>query len=94
VVHFSFAVAVAAAAALLHMDRREWYVLLLCITVVLTAETFNSALESMARAITREQNAHLRDALDIGSAAVLVAAIGAALIGILVFVHRAMEMIG
>ena len=30
----------------------EWCILLLCITVVLTAEMFKSALESMAKAIT------------------------------------------
>ena len=50
--HFCCAAAVLVAAAALRMGRVEWYVLLLCITVVLTAEMFNSALESMARAIT------------------------------------------
>jgi len=57
-------------------------------TVVLAAEMFNSALEAMARAIDSGWNANLRDALDIGSAAVLVCAGGAATVGLIVFLNR------
>ena len=87
-VHFAFAAAVIVAAAVMQMSLVEWCVLLLCIALVLTAETFNSALESMARAITQEHSPHLADALDIGSAAVLVASIGAVAVGSIVFLHR------
>ena len=59
------------------MSLVEWCLLLLCIAGVLTAEMFNSALESMAKAITGESDPHLGNSLDIGSAAVLVASIGA-----------------
>ena len=38
---------------------------------------FNSALESMAKVITGESHPHLGNSLDIGSAAVLLASIGA-----------------
>jgi diacylglycerol kinase len=76
------------------MGRLDWCILLLCITVVLTAEMFNSALESMARAITGESNPYVGRALDIGSAAVLTAAAGAVAIGLLVFVHRLGERLG
>jgi diacylglycerol kinase len=84
-VHFFMTMAVIAAGVVLQVGKPEWYILILCIVGVLTAEMFNSALESMGRAITHEHNPHLGAALDIGSAAVLVASIGAALIGSLIF---------
>lgn len=88
-VHFVTAGVVLFAAALLQADRTESCVLLLCITVVLVAEMFNSALEHLARAVDRSENRHLGSALDIGSAAVLTAAIGASVVGSIILVSRA-----
>jgi diacylglycerol kinase len=86
-VHFTAAVVVIVAASVLQLDPVHWALLLLCITVVLTAETFNSALECMARAVDPRENRHLAQALDIASGAVLVASIGSAVIGTLVFLR-------
>ena len=80
-VHFSAAAAVIVCAAVFRVSLIEWCILLLCITMVLAAELFNSALESMAKAITDEHDPRVGAALDIGSAAVLLAAIGASIIG-------------
>ncbi len=87
-VHFFFAAAVIFCGVVMQMPRLEWCVLLVCIAIVLAAETFNSALELLAKAITDEHDPRLADALDIGSAAVLVASIGAALVGSILFLHR------
>jgi diacylglycerol kinase len=87
-VHFAVAAAVIVAGLVLRVDRYEWCLLMLCIAGVMTAELFNSALESMARAITHELDPHLGNALDIGSAAVLVASIGASIVGAIIFGHR------
>jgi len=88
-VHFVVATSVILTAAVLQTDTlAEWGVLLLCITVVFTAEMFNSALESMARAITGEVDPHVGTALDIGSGAVLIASIGAAVTGAAILVNR------
>jgi len=94
VVHCVAAAAVLAAAAMLRMDAVEWCVLLLCIAGVLTAETFNSALESIARAVTDRENSHIRDALDIASGAVLTAALASVAIGVVLFGHRAGQLLG
>jgi len=93
-VHFFTAAAVVVAAAVLRMDRVEWALLLLSITAVLVAEMFNSGLESIARAITDEHHPHLGNALDIGSAAVLLAAVGASLVGAIVFGNRLGMLLG
>jgi diacylglycerol kinase len=83
-VHFFVAAMVIVAAVALGADRNEWCLLLLCITLVLTAEMLNSAVERLARAIDQNYNAHLRDALDIAAGAVLTAAIGAAILGVVI----------
>ena len=75
-------------ASLLHLNHNEWCLLTLCIFAVLAAEMFNSSLESMARAITDETDPHVGEALDIGSAAVLLASIGAAIVGLIVFLRH------
>jgi len=81
-------VAVIVAAAVLKVSIAEWSILLLCITIVLAAEMLNTALEHLAKAIDRSENQHIGTALDIGSAAVLVAAIGAMVVGGIVFAAR------
>jgi diacylglycerol kinase len=91
-VHFFVAAAVLATAAVLHVSRAEWCMLILCITIVMAAEMFNSSLESMARAITDEWSPHLRNALDIASTAVLVAAIGASVVGAIILGSRVFDL--
>lgn len=94
IAHFALSFAVIVTGALLRVTLIEWCILLICITGVLTAEMFNSALESMARAITHQRNPHLGGALDIGSAAVLFASGGTALIGGIIFANRLGIMMG
>jgi diacylglycerol kinase len=93
-VHFFITVAVVAAGAILRVSLVEWCLLLLCITGVMTAEMFNSALESMAKAITGQIHPHLGNSLDIGSATVLTASMGAAVVGTLIFAHRLAVLLG
>jgi diacylglycerol kinase len=93
-VHFFMASAVVLAAVALDATLVDWCLLVLCITLVLSAEMFNSALEWLAKAVDTEHNPHLGGALDIGSAAVLLAAIGAVVVGCIVFIHRLGSQIG
>jgi diacylglycerol kinase len=87
-VHFFTTAAVIVAGVVLGVNLIEWCILLVCITMVLTAEMFNSALESMAKAVTGETDPHLGNSLDISSGAVLVASIGAAIAGSIIFISR------
>jgi diacylglycerol kinase len=93
-VHFFMAAAVTVVAALLHVTLIEWCVLVLCIALVMTAEMFNSALERMAKAIDREHNPELGAALDIASAAVLVASLGAVVVGLMTLGVRLGVLLG
>ena len=93
--HFFVAAAVITAALVLKIESRaEWCLLLMCITVVLCAEMFNSALESLAKAITNEVDPHVESALNIGSAAVLIAVIGASIVGTIILGNRLGMLVG
>ena len=81
VVHLVAAALVIAAGVVLRVNLTQWCLLALCITIVLAAEMFNSALETLAKAIGDQPNDHIANSLNIASAAVLIAAIGAAVVG-------------
>jgi diacylglycerol kinase len=93
-VHFFFAALVVAGAMALGATLLEWCLLLLCIAGVLSAEMFNTALERLARAISREYHPDIGAALDISSAAVLVATLGAVVVGTIVLGNRLGLLLG
>ena len=70
------------------IQRFEWLVLLLAMALVWTAEACNTAIELACDAITREQHPLVGHAKDVAAGAVLLAAIFAALIGLVVFAPR------
>ena len=84
-VHLTATVAVLLAGWSLDISKLEWCLLALCIGIVLSAELMNTALERLAQAITKEDNPHIRDALDIASSAVLIAALTASILGVMIF---------
>ena len=87
-VHLLMAGAVVAAGALFRVTAVEWALLVFAIGLVLMAEIFNTAIESLARAPGSRRHPRFRDALDMASAAVLLAAITAAVIGLIVLGPR------
>ena len=89
VVHLVMAAAVVLVAALLQVTLTDWCLLVMCIAAVLATEYFNTSLERLAREVDRNHNPNVGAALDMASAAVLVTAIGAAIVGCVVFGHRA-----
>ena len=87
-VHIFIAFLVAIAGLVLGVSRIEWCLLILCIAGVLTTEMVNSAIEILAKAVTNEYHEHIRDALHMGSAAVLLASFGSAAVGTIIFLYR------
>ena len=64
----------------------EWALLVLASALVLSAEAMNTAVEKLADRVSPERHPLVRDAKDVAAAAVLISAIGAAVLGALVFV--------
>ena len=92
-VHGFAALAAIVAGLVLKVHRLEWQLIALCIALVFACEMFNTALESLAKAIDQRSNPRLRDALDMSSGAVLIASIGAAAVGLSIFGHRLWAML-
>ena len=75
--HFFFAALVVAAAIAFRCDLLEWCLLLGCIGLVITAELFNSALETLFRGLDQPTRDRTWQCLDIAAGAVLLASITA-----------------
>ena len=76
-IHAVVLAAVVGGAAVLQLPALEWSVLLLASGAVLACEMLNTALELIVRALAPGDDPRIRDALNIASAAVLLAAIAA-----------------
>jgi diacylglycerol kinase len=92
-VHFFFAALVVMTAIVLRCELFEWCLLLGCIGLVLTAELFNSAVETIYRGLDEVTKHRVRHCLDIAAGAVLLASITAAIIGGTVFVPKVASLL-
>lgn len=92
-VHLICTLLVVTAAVLLKMSVEHCCLLGLCISSVLAAELFNSAIERLAPAIDDQYNDSIRAALDIAAAAVMVTAIAAIAIGSSLFIVRWLALV-
>jgi len=68
----------------LRLSRLEWALILVAVAMVWTAEFFNTALEVIVDLATREQHPLAKVGKDVGAAAVLIASLIAAVIGVIV----------
>ena len=69
----------------LHLDPRDWAVITIAIAMVWTAEFLNTALEAVVDLASHHQHHELaKVGKDVGAAAVLIAAMASALIGLLI----------
>ena len=93
-VHFFFAALVVVAATVLQCNLEQWCLLIACIGGVLTAELFNSAVETLFRSLDAETRERAWPALDIAAGAVLFASLTASVIGLVVFVSRLVACLG
>lgn len=87
-VHLTATAFVLGLSAWLQLGFVEWGLVLFAIGAVWTAEAFNSALEELADALHPEHDAGVGRAKDVAAGAVLIAAITAALVGLLVLGRR------
>lgn len=69
----------------LQISKTEWCFVILSMMAVWTAEAFNTAIECVTDLASPEFHALAGKAKDVAAAAVLITAIGAAIIGAVVF---------
>lgn len=83
-VHLAVAAAVCALAAWLGLGAAHWALLALAIGLVLVAEALNTALEALADRVAPDLHPLVAKAKDVAAGGVLIAALAAALMGVLV----------
>ena len=90
-IHATATVIVVGAGWWLGLSRSEWAILILTIAAVWTAEAFNTALESLADAVSPAHHPLVGKAKDAAAGAVLVAAIASVIVGLLIFVPHLLQ---
>ncbi len=71
----------------------EWSLITLAISLVLTAELINTAIEKTLDRISDEIHPLTKSAKDIAAGAVLLSACGSVMIGLLVFLPRLLKLL-
>jgi diacylglycerol kinase (ATP) len=67
------------------LPARDWCWVILALATVWTAEALNTAFEFLADAASPEFHPLVRDAKDVAAGAVLITAVGATIIGVIIF---------
>lgn len=92
-VHFAITFLVIAAGLFFHISLNDWMLVILAIGMVLSAETFNSAIEQLTDLVHPDTHPIAGRVKDIAAGAVLLAAIAAAFVGLLIFVPKIMAIL-
>lgn len=84
-VHLISALLVVSAGFYFQIKTPEWIALVICIALVFSLEAVNTALEYLTDLVSPEYHPLAGKAKDVAAAAVLLGAMGAVIVGLLVF---------
>ena len=92
-IHTLMAILVMIASYILKLNYIEFSICLILIGLVLIAEFFNTAIESIVDMITLEKNPYAKKAKDVSAAAVLIFALFSSIIGLIIFIPKIISFI-
>ncbi|MFZ1713634.1 MAG: diacylglycerol kinase family protein [Nitrosomonas sp.] len=84
-IHALMSVIVIMAGFLFQVTAVEWMLLVFAITIVFIAEALNTAIELLCDFISPDYQELIKKTKDVAAGAVLIAAIGAAVTGLIIF---------
>ena len=84
-IHFCAAAAAIGAGFYFDISATEWCLITLCCVIVIATEGLNTALERLADRVHPDRHPEIGKAKDLAAGATLNVAIGAAIIGIIIF---------
>ena len=87
-IHIAVSICVVIAGILLHISLMEWIACLILFGLIMALELVNTAIEATVDLVTEERKPLAKIAKDTAAGAVLIAAIFAAIIGLLIFVPK------
>ncbi len=91
-IHLFATVCVIVAGILFKISLLEWVAVAFAIGLVFSFEIMNTSVENIADFICPERDDRIKRIKDLAAAAVLVSAITAAVVGLLVFVPKILEL--
>ena len=92
-IHIMAMIIVIALGIFMKLNKIEWCIITIAIVMVISAELFNTAIETVVDMVSPQKNPQAKLVKDIAAAAVLVLAIGAAVIGIIIFGSKIVTII-
>lgn len=87
-VHTVAAILIVALGFIYAISEAEWGLIILCMTAVLTAEGFNTALEIDIDLTSPNYHPYARDTKDVAAGAVLLTVIGSVVVGLIIFLPK------
>ncbi len=93
-IHLPITGLVIAAGIIFGITPAEWLFVVLSIGLVLTSEAFNYALEKLCDKVHSEYNEQIKAIKDISAGAVLIAAIISAVVGLIIFLPKLVNLVG
>ena len=87
-IHILIMLVVIVAGILLKSSKLEWIICIALFSIVIAGELFNTAIETVVDMVMPEKNEKAKIAKDVSAGAVLVLAIGAAIIGFMIFIPK------
>lgn len=92
-IHCFAAVCVTIAGWSIGLSSIEWIAIVFAIAMVLAAEAVNSSIEALADLVSPGYNEAIKRTKDLAAGAVLILAIGAAIIGFIIFVPKILALL-
>lgn len=90
--HAVAAIVVITAGLLLHLSACEWIAVILCISLVASLEAMNTAIEHLTNLVSPDYHPLAGRAKDVAAGAVLLAATGAAAVGLIIFLPKVLAL--
>ena len=92
-IHIIIVLLVVIFGVILKISRIEWIICITLFALVISLELMNTAIEKTVDLITLEKNQIAKIAKDTAAGAVLVAAIFSAIIGLIIFIPKIVDII-
>lgn len=87
-IHTFIALVVLLAGFLFQLSRIEWCIISLTIALVFAAEAFNTSIEYLTNLVSPDYHPLAGKTKDVAAAGVLIVAIGAAAVGVIIFLPK------
>ena len=87
-IHTCIMILVIIVGILFKINKYEWIICVICFAIVIGGELFNTAIEIVVDMVMPYKNEKAKLAKDVSAGAVLVLAMGAAIVGFIIFMPK------